>query len=321
MQKKHILGRLEISRKCNQNCLFCSAPPTEEERSFEEIKQKIMELKDLGINDIMLTGGEPTLRKDLLDIISFCSKLEFPLITIQTNGSNLDNLDILKEIKKHPEVKFNISFHSYDPEIFSKISQKPENYKKLLTGLKYVDNLKIPAFFTIVINKLNYKSLKKHIMFIKRNFPSIPHLSFNFVDPVYHARDNKWIVPSLAESEKYIHEAVDFIKQNNMTFRIEKLPLCYMSSFEEFSTDIRRVIFDENRIISFLRVGKERKNPDLVVQKKSDYLLTSQCKQCFLNKLCPGLNPNYVSIHGYKEIYPVFENPLNIIKRAHQTRN
>ena len=312
--EKHILGRVQITRECNQDCVYCSAPPAEEELSFEEIKEKITELKGLGTTDIMLTGGEPTTRKDLLEILEFCNSLKFAEITIQTNGSNLDNLELLKKIKKIPNVKFNISFHSSDPEVFGKISQKPENYPRLLKGLKHIEELGISAYLTIVISKLNYKKLKEHVMFVKKNFPHITHFSFNFIDPIYKARENPWTIPKFSEAEKYIHEAVDYMKKNNLTFRIEKLPLCYMDGFEEYCSDIRRGVFDENRIMSFLRAKGDVDDDELIVEKDTKFFYAPQCKVCKINILCPGINPNYVKVYGYEEVFPVFSDPKKIIE-------
>lgn len=316
METKHILGRVQITRECNQNCVYCSAPPAEEELGFEEIKKKITELKKLGTTDIMLTGGEPTTRKDLLEILDFCNSLKFTEITIQTNGSNLDNLKFLEQIKKIPNVKFNISFHSSDPEIFGKISQKPENYQRLLKGLKYIGELGISVYLTVVISKLNYKKLKEHVRFVKENFSHITHFSFNFIDPIYKAKENPWTIPTFAEAEKYIHEAVDYMKKNNLTFRIEKMPLCYMAGFEEFCSDIRRGVFDENRIMSFLRAKGDVDEDELMVEKDTKFFYAPQCKGCYLNMLCPGINPNYVKVHGYDEVFPVFSNPEKIIEKV-----
>ena len=314
--KKHILGRVQITRECNQKCIFCSAPPAEKELSFEEIKKKLIELKELGTTDIMLTGGEPTLRKDLFEILDFCNSLNFTETTIQTNGSNLDNMEFLKKIKEYANIKFNISFHTSDKEIFSKISQKPENYQRILNSLDYIGKLNIPAYLTIVISKLNYKELKKHIMFINKNFPHITHFSFNFIDPIYKAKENPETIPTFAETERFIHETVDFMKKNNLTFRIEKLPLCYMTGFEEFCSDIRRGVFDESRIMSFLRAKGDVDEDELMVEKDTKFFYAPQCSVCTLNKICPGVNPNYVKVKGCEEVFPIFDNPEKIIEKV-----
>ena len=319
-EHKHILGRVQITRKCNQRCVFCSAPPAKKELGIEEIKKRIVKLKRLGTTDLMLTGGEPTLKENLLEILEFADGLGFNEITIQTNGSRLDNKDLVKELKRIRNLRFDVSFHSSDRKIFEKISRTPENYDRLLRGLRNIGELDIPAYLTVVISKLNYKTLKDHVRFIKENYPKITHISFNFIDPIYNAEKNPWTVPKLSEAEMYIYEAVRFMKENGITFRIEKLPLCYMSGFEEFSSDIRRDILDEHRIMSFLRSEEDLTDEELNIEKKTKFIYAPDCRYCFLKSLCPGINPNYARIHGYSEVYPVFEDIRKIAQRVKESR-
>jgi MoaA/NifB/PqqE/SkfB family radical SAM enzyme len=261
------------------------------------------------------------MRKDLLEILDLCKSMQFEEITIQTNASNLDNFEFLNKIRALGNVKFNISFHSSDPEIFAKISQVPENYQRVLQGLEYIEQLGISAYFTIVISKLNYQRLKEHIQFIAERFPHITHFSFNFIDPVYRAYENQWTIAKFSEAERYIHEAVAFMKANKLSFRIEKLPLCYMAGFEEYSSDIRRGVLDEWRIMSFLRTRNDHEDTELLIEKSSIFHYAEQCKSCNLQILCPGINHNYVKINGDSEVFPVFEDPRQIISRVRASKS
>ncbi|MBT3407567.1 radical SAM protein [Candidatus Woesearchaeota archaeon] len=155
--------------------------------------------------------------------------------------------------------------------------------------------------------------------FIKINFPHIAHLSFNFIDPVYQAMKNKWTIPTYSQTEKEIYKTVKFMKQNNLTFRIERLPLCYMSGFEEFSSDIRRGFFNEIRMISLLKAKGDIQEKELIIEKNTKFYQAKQCKKCKLKLLCPGINPNYVEIHGSNEVFPIFKNPIDIINKIEKT--
>ena len=68
--------------------------------------------------------------------------------------------------------------------------------------------------------------------------------------------------------------------------------------------------------MSFLRTKEDIEHDDVMVEKKSNFFYAPQCEVCQLNKLCPGINPNYVKVHGYGEIFPVFENIQEIIERV-----
>jgi len=318
MQEKHTAGRLQISTECDQECIFCSVPEgPPESPSLEEIKKRIIRLKKQGTNDLFVTGGEPAVHPEIFDILDFAKKTGFKEITIQSNCVNLTK-PFLRRIKAYGIVKFNSSFHSYKKEICNKLSTK-EHYRKILNGLSNIRDFEIPIFLTITINKLNYKELKNHIIFIRKHFPNITHFSFNFVDPTGRARQNKWIVPTLTETERYIHETVKYILDNNLTFRLERVPLCYMTGFEEFSTEGRRYSLDEKRL-TYLAQEDKKDDRNFFIDFKSEYFKSEACQHCFLKCLCSGLNPNYVEIHGSDELYPVFTKPDEIIARVRQSK-
>jgi MoaA/NifB/PqqE/SkfB family radical SAM enzyme len=72
--------------RCNYNCKACYSRgrPTDDELSTDELNRLFSEAEDLGIHSIVLTGGEPLLRDDILDLIAHHHRLLFFLIT---NGS------------------------------------------------------------------------------------------------------------------------------------------------------------------------------------------------------------------------------------------
>ena len=73
---------------CNNNCVFCMNYEKRDlpEVNSKEIKKEILEAKQRGRDYLELIGGEPTIRSDILDLISFAKKLNFETIHITTNG-------------------------------------------------------------------------------------------------------------------------------------------------------------------------------------------------------------------------------------------
>lgn len=92
---------LYLTNRCNLSCDFCSiqARRNMEELSLEKIKSIVDDAKKLGLKELHLTGGEPTLRDDLEDIVSYVVKsgLNTRLIT---NGTILskERLEKLYEL-------------------------------------------------------------------------------------------------------------------------------------------------------------------------------------------------------------------------------
>ncbi|RLI34711.1 radical SAM protein, partial [Candidatus Bathyarchaeota archaeon] len=92
--KQHTcLAILEITDKCNLNCPIClaSSPKMSEDPNIEQIEDALKKL--LGYEgrstSIQLSGGEPTVRQDLADIINIARDLGFKSIEIDTNGIEL----------------------------------------------------------------------------------------------------------------------------------------------------------------------------------------------------------------------------------------
>lgn len=76
-----------ITRKCNYRCRGCNVwqEQDENELSTSEIKRGLDILKDLGVMEIVLSGGNPLLREDIDEIIEYASKLF--ITTVYDNGS------------------------------------------------------------------------------------------------------------------------------------------------------------------------------------------------------------------------------------------
>lgn len=106
---------------CNQKCVHCYAAgqvlSDESELSTEEWKQLIDKCRAVGIPQITFTGGEPTMRDDLFELISharwFVSRLN-------TNGIKLTE-DYCRKLREAELDSVQITFYSSEPEIHNKL--------------------------------------------------------------------------------------------------------------------------------------------------------------------------------------------------------
>ena len=102
-----------ITGKCNYNCLHCSVNAPEAplgEFSFERIEELLDEMKDCGLKNIVLIGGEPLVRRDFMQIVDAILQRGMFVVQIFTNGS-LVNDALLDELdKRNISPTFMISF-------------------------------------------------------------------------------------------------------------------------------------------------------------------------------------------------------------------
>jgi len=68
---------VKVGFSCNNNCLFCFIPKKTIDRNTREIKNTLLQCKIDGVEKIVITGGEPTIRKDIIQILEYAKNLGF----------------------------------------------------------------------------------------------------------------------------------------------------------------------------------------------------------------------------------------------------
>jgi len=114
--------RISLTQRCNLSCFYCHAEGQKEENntlSLNEIKILAEHLAKLGIENVKLTGGEPLLRDDIVQVVEvFAEKKIVPTIT--TNGTLLASL--ASELAGAGATRVNVNLPSIEPETYKQIT-------------------------------------------------------------------------------------------------------------------------------------------------------------------------------------------------------
>jgi MoaA/NifB/PqqE/SkfB family radical SAM enzyme len=140
-----------ITRKCNYRCRGCNVWKEQDQRelSTEEIKRGLNILKDLGVVELVLSGGDPLLRKDAPEIIEYASNLF--VTTVYDNGSMAK-----KKLEALRNVDFvAISIDSLDEAKNDYIKAVPGAWKKAMEAVETLHNEGISVSVTPTISQLN----------------------------------------------------------------------------------------------------------------------------------------------------------------------
>lgn len=313
-KKKNNFGYIQLTRTCNQKCIFCSNPYVDDTLSLADAKKQIdYYVDECKVNEIILSGGEPTLNPELKEIVKYAIKKgAFPRII--TNAQKLADKDFLEELISAGLEHYMVSVYSHVKEIHEKLTSTEGSYDNLMKALENLSEHEVAINVNITINAYNINNLKQTVEFLTNKFPDIKHFVFNNLDYTGRAKDNPDTVPRLVDLELPLHNTLSYLTGKGKTFRVERVPLCYLTGFEQFSTETRRIVKEQAYRCLFLDSNGRR----LLEKEKTKefyYIKGDACNVCKLCQICAGLNDRYISLHGINELYPSFVNADKIIDK------
>jgi cyclic pyranopterin phosphate synthase len=118
--------RISLTDKCNMRCVYCMAEdmvfrPNDELMTADEIIRLVNIFARLGTDKIRLTGGEPTVHPDLINIVRGIRAAGIDRISMTTNGLRLTEL--AKPLKEAGLERVNVSVDTLNPEKFQRITR------------------------------------------------------------------------------------------------------------------------------------------------------------------------------------------------------
>ena len=157
--------RLALNEQCNLRCVYCMP---EEGISFQRKKQLLTKdeifrlltiVTKLGVSKVRFTGGEPLLRKNISELISFAKNhAGIKSIHLTTNGLLLE--DYLNELESAGLTGINISLDTLKADRFKKITRR-KGFRQVLKGLELTlkSTIKLVKLNVVVMRGFNSDEL------------------------------------------------------------------------------------------------------------------------------------------------------------------
>lgn len=190
--REHTDLRVSLTDKCNFRCVYCM----KEDRAFEpmnlelttpELLKSVEVAKTLGINAVRLTGGEPLVRKDAVDVVGALSEMGFNDLSMTSNGSLLTRkvggISVAQALKNAGLQRINISFDSLKPDRFEKIRRR-SNFEKVMAGINEalevgLDPVKLNV---VLIRGINDDEILNFADFARKNYMEGTDLRVRFIE-------------------------------------------------------------------------------------------------------------------------------------------
>lgn len=154
--------RLSVTDACNFRCAYClpggwcPAPEENAPLSVDEIRWLVRAFASLGVEKVRLTGGEPTLRRDLADIVRAVAEVPgIRRVGITTNGFDLARL--APSLREAGLSFVNVSVDSLDPDRFRDVTGRP----LLDRVLRGVESALAAGFTAVKVNAVLLRGLDR----------------------------------------------------------------------------------------------------------------------------------------------------------------
>lgn len=289
--------------ECNNNCRFCYCGDKRDKyksMSTKEIKSELKAGRERGSTFVDFLGGEPTIRKDLEELIKYAKEIGYKTISVTTNGRLFSYMDFSEKMINAGLNSAVFSIHGHNAGLHDYLTRVKGSFSQAIDGIKNLKQIKPDLYICIntTIVKQNFKFLPQIAEFCTKL--GIDAMEFIFVHPRGNALKNfDEIVPTLTEIEPYIPKTIEVGKRCGIKhFVFRYFPLCYMLGYEnQLSELVAKDILQEQHI------GPEFE--DLNVEENRAMwgrVKGPECKECDIREKCEGIFKEYAERRGFKEL-------------------
>ena len=221
---------------CNQKCVHCYAADQkcaeEKELSTDDWKKIIKILRKQKISQVTFTGGEPTMRKDIPELIR---EARWFITRLNTNGVNLTE-EYCQELRLAELDNLQVTFYSCDEDIHNRLVGAP-NYQKTLAGIRNALAAGINMSINTPICRLN-KDYKKTLEFL--HDLGITYVTCSGLILTGNAREKESEDLRIEGEELYksLKEAVEYAYANDMEISFTSPGLVSQERLSQMGLDI-----------------------------------------------------------------------------------
>lgn len=195
-RSQSVLTNLLVTNRCNLRCSYCfmnaGASGVVYEPTMDQMRELMIQARNerpMGSKAIQITGGEPTVRDDLLDIVRMAKEVGFSHVQVNTNGLKLaDSAQYCKQLK---DEKVNTIYMSFDG-VTKETNPWIDQCKKVIVNLRKI-NLKV-VLVPVLIGGKNLHETGKIVRFALDNMDIVRGVNFqpiSFCGRVTKIKDEK----------------------------------------------------------------------------------------------------------------------------------
>lgn len=288
---------LAVGYACNQKCRCCPiANNTNKDVlivPFDRIEKEADAMEQLGITDVTISGGEPTIHPDFLSIIDLFFKKNI-FVHVLSNGERFSEQDFLesflKTIKGNP-ISITTTFHSNHASEHEFQNQSCGSFNRSLEGLKALDAEGINIAIKHCITANNYSELPEFVSWVLNNFSANAEIQLWGIDIC--GVSNELAREMFVDYKKigtYLEKAINLFEKSDCNcervLNVNNLPLCMCDPYYW-------VYFTSPESDNYIEHLQNGKKMDAISGTAS-----INCNGCRFRSYCPGVYFSNFALFG-----------------------
>ncbi len=295
LRKLTMPGLLDVilGYDCNLACDYCTITPAMRARSLAPaaVLAAMRQARALDYDRIAFTGGEPTIRRDLIALVKAARSLGYLDIKLQSNGLLFTPANVARLVEAGIS-RFHVSIHTHRPDAYDALVRRPGSFMAMELGLRAAVDSGLPVVVDTIVKTDTYRELPAAIRWIAEHGVKEVHLWY--VSLTDGNRDNLASLPAMTDAVPFMREAIA-IGRDELAVEVRSLhvPRCLLADDWPHAWDpgTQRVM------VVTPEASFELRDSRLAGQTQ-----VPACSGCRFEAICPGVRPDYLEQFGDGEI-------------------
>lgn len=287
-----------LNYDCNLACDYCTISPEMRPRalSTQQVAAALQTGVREGFDAVSFTGGEPTLRGDLLGLVRAARHLGFRDVKVQSNGLLLAEAANLQRLRDAGLTRLHISIHTHEEAAYEKLVRREGTYAAMARAVELGAAASGLTFVADVILKSDtWQRLPAALEWLLARGVREVHLWYvSLTDGNAH---NVASSMRMSEVMPVVKRALAWSEAKGMNVRSLHVPRCLLGV--ELASHAYDPGADRVRVVS----------PDSTFDLKDSRLAgrvhVAACEGCRFREVCPGIRSDYLQQYGDSEFHAV----------------
>lgn len=277
---------------CNLACTYCTISQEMRQRALptQRVAKEIDRAAARGFRDIAFTGGEPTIRNDLPQLVKYAKNRGFTHVKVASNGLRYAHAPYLDMLANCGVNQFHVSMHAFEDADYEATVQREQTAHLKRQAIANLIDRNLDPIADLILKEDTYRHVREWV--IRLADQGIRQFRLWLVSLTDANKTNLHQLPKIPLVADKIREAFDVARERNLDVRSLHIPRCFLPGYEDHvhhpGADLVTVV-----------------TPDDVFDLKNSRLTggvkPQGCSGCKFFEVCPGLRADYIALHGDTE--------------------